>query len=117
MRGEEAYWNSCALLAIHSAVSYSDALRAGLGDDHLSADDHQKAAESLRRLLPANGMQDQTGLQHLQHLTSKKSRVAYGDQRLTGNDYQLLVTKAERFAKWANNMGSLLKIEGWQNDD
>ena len=116
-RGDEPYWNSSALLAIHSAVSYSDALRTGLGDQKLSADDHNKAADALQKILSSRTSGDQTGLAHFRYLLSKKHLVTYGDRRLEHTDYEALFTRAERFAQWADKTGSQLNIEGWQNGD
>lgn len=116
-RADEPYWNSSALLAIHSAVSYSDALRAGLGDKKLSADSHEKAADSLQKVLSAKISSDQAGLKHFRYLLSKKHLVTYGDQRLEHTDYEALFTKAERFAQWADRLGNQLNIEGWQHGE
>ena len=115
-REDGTYVNSSALLAIHSALSYNDALRVGLGDTELSSEDHKSAASTTRRLLPADA-EIRTGLTHLDYLISRKSLVAYGDRRLSRDDYKLLITKAERFAQWANRIGSQLNIEGWRNVD
>jgi hypothetical protein len=116
-RTEESYWNSSALLAIHSAVSYCDALRAGLGEQRLPADDHKKASYALQKILPSKAPEDQTGLAHLRSLLSKKHLVTYGDHRLEHTDYETLFTKAERFAQWADKMGSQLNIKGWRRGD
>jgi hypothetical protein len=116
-RTDEPYWNSSALLAIHSAVSYSDALRVGLGDQKLAADDHNKAADALQNVLPSKTPGDQTGLAHFRYLLSKKHLVTYGDRRLEHTDYETLFTRAERFAQWADKIGSQLNIEGWQHGD
>jgi hypothetical protein len=50
-QGDDLYRNSSALLAIHSAISYADALRVGLGDSQLSNEDHKVATDRLKRLL------------------------------------------------------------------
>jgi hypothetical protein len=114
-RTDESYWNSSALLAIHAAVSYSDALRIGLGDQRLSADDHRQAADELQKALPSRNAGNQTGIKHLRYLLSKKHLVAYGDHRLEQADYETLFTRAERFALWADRMGNQLNIEGWKH--
>jgi len=117
MRGEEDYSNSSALLAIHCAISYSDALRIGLGDDRVSADDHQNAGDALQRLLLAKRLQNQTGLKHLQYLLSRKNLVAYGSERLNSNEIEALINKANRFQRWAHQVARQFKIEGWTHDD
>jgi len=116
MRDAEPYRNSVALLAIHSAVSYSDALRTGLGDERLASDNHDQAADSLRRLLQAKRVELGGGLNHLQYLLGRKSGVAYGDERLSNNELRKLILGAERFSAWANDMGKLLEVEGWTDD-
>lgn len=116
-RTDSSYWNSSALLAIHSAVSYSDALRVGLGDHSLASDDHGKAADALQKVLPSKNPDKNHGLGHLRYLLSKKHLVTYGDHRLERTDYETLFTKAERFAQWADKIGSQLNIEGWQYGD
>ena len=114
LRGDESHRNSSALLAIHAAISYSDALRAGLGDVKLGVD--SKAADALKRVLALKVVDDETGLGHLRYLLSNKSLVAYGDQRINAKDFEMLFTKAERFVAWANRIGMQLKIEGWTDD-
>jgi hypothetical protein len=96
-------------------VSYSDALRIGLGDRKLSADDHRQAADELQKALPFGNAGDHTGIKHLRYLLSKKHLVAYGDQRLEQADYETLFTRAERFALWADRMGNQLDMEGWKH--
>ena len=113
MRGDESYLNSSALLAIHSAVSYSDALRTGLGETKLSADDHTATVDTLRQVLLSKRYKDDSGLKFLRELLSKKNLVAYGNKGFS--DYQTLINRAEQFAKWSNKVGSQLKIEGWRD--
>ena len=84
-----------------------------LGDKMLAAEDHQVAAKVLKQLLSARGTEPESGIQHLLSLISRKTAVAYGGRRLSPTDYQLIFTQAERFAKWANRIGSQLNIEGW----
>jgi hypothetical protein len=117
MSDDEDHMNSSALLAIHSAISYSDALRAGLGDARLSSDDHRSAADTLQGLLKSTRVKEQKGLRHFKLLLSKKSRVAYSDQPLSLTECKDLITAAERFEVWANQVGKHLNLEGWTHDD
>jgi hypothetical protein len=113
VRDDEQFRDSSALLAVHSAVSFSDALRVGLGDAKLSSEDHGTAADALKRALLTRRWQDESGLKHLHDLTSKKSQIAYGGKRFS--DYRSLIDKAEKFAAWSNKVGGQLRIEGWRN--
>jgi len=74
LRGDASHRYSSALLAIHAAISYSDALRIGLGDTKLGRDDHNRAAEALKEILPVGSLSDETGLGHLRYLLSNKLR-------------------------------------------
>ncbi len=108
------YRHSAALLAIHSAISYSDALRTGLGDTELAADDHRKAALSLQKLLRARKFENQTGLTQFDYLVSQKTNIAYGNKRLADGVLDKIVASAQKFAIWANRTGTNLKLDGWQ---
>jgi hypothetical protein len=115
MRTDPAFRHSAALLAIHSAISYSDALRMALGDNRLSADDHAKATTSLEKLLSERKMLDGAGFRHLNYLISQKSRVAYGDDRLVEAVLDKIVTSAQRFTIWVNGIGIKSNLEGWRS--
>jgi len=71
------YRYSSALLGIHGAISYCDALRIGLGSKGLSSDDHQSAARELRLLLASRKFENPQGVGRLEKLLSKKSMIAY----------------------------------------
>jgi hypothetical protein len=116
LRRKEDYPYSSALLAIHAAVSYCDALRIGLGDRELADDDHGTAARKLRLLLVERRRNlDDSGIKHLEMLTGKKSLVAYGKGRISDTDFENIFTKAERFAAWALRTGKDLDLGGWRN--
>ena len=115
MTEEETVAQSSALLAVHAAISYTDALRVGLREGKVTGDDHRLAADELESLLNHKRYADRSGLRHLRGLISKKSDIAYGRGNVRFQDCQNLVFKAKNFAAWANKMGSDLKIEGWRD--
>ncbi len=117
MHDEVTFASSTALLAIHSAISYTDALRVGLGDEKLAGDNHGQAVDALRGLLNTERIAGSEGLIHLHYLVSRKSVIAYGDRRLTETELSRLVIKAEMFAKWATGIAKQLRMEGWRHDD
>jgi hypothetical protein len=117
LQEDRAYRNSSALLAIHSAISYSDALRAGLGDERLASDGHDRAADALQNLIGARYPHGGSGVSHLRFLLSRKNVVAYSAKRMEHSDYESLFTRAGRFAKWADTAARELKIMGWKYED
>jgi len=107
------YRYSSALLGIHCAIAYSDALRYGLGSVKLSSEDHKSAARDLRSRLASRKFENLQGADRLEKLLSRKSRVAYSAEDTTENLAEEIVKQAQRFAKWAEDTGRELRIEGW----
>jgi hypothetical protein len=110
------YRYSSALLGIHGAISYCDALRAGLGSKRLSAGDHSRAAEDLKWLLDSRKFEQPQGVKHLKLLLSQKSRVSYAAETVRRDEAEDLAKRAGRFAEWAEDAGRALKIEGWGDE-
>jgi len=111
--------HSSALLAIHSAISYSDALRVGLGEGigELVSSDHKAAASKLEKLLNQKKYDKRQGVRHLERLIGKKNSVAYTPEVLTEEAVKAMIEQAQRFSVWAETTGSYLKIEGWRDDE
>ena len=108
--------HSPALLGIHGAISYCDALRIGLGSESVSSDDHRRATSELTSLLSGRKYDDRRGIPRLERLLAMKSTVAYFPKRVAVKDVYDIVQQARRFALWAESAGRELKIEGWRND-
>jgi len=96
-----AYRTSVALLAIHSAISFNDAILAGIKGQRSKADDHSAAARELLGICRERRLENTHGVRHLTSLLSSKSDVAYGEKRIDDNDIKSAMDKAERFANWA----------------
>jgi hypothetical protein len=117
LRDDGDYKNAAGLLAIHSAISYADALRVGLGDSRLQAESHTKSIIDLRNLLVQRRYENLSGVDHLAFLLSKKSAISYGKERFDLKSVQALNQRAERFAFWATGVGRKLNIGGWKDGD
>jgi hypothetical protein len=109
----EQYRYSSALLGIHGALSYGDALRTGMGIASVSSDNHQNAAKDLKSMLTLRKFEKAQGADRLEKLLSKKSRIAYQAEEFSENEIKDIVVQAERFASWAEDTGKRLQIEGW----
>jgi len=107
------YRNSSALLGIHAAISYGDALRVGMGNNRLSSEDHLSAAADLRSMLAARKFEKLQGADRLGRLISQKSKIAYAADTPTEYAIKQVIDQAQRFAYWAEETGKKLKIEGW----
>jgi hypothetical protein len=104
---------SPAQLGINCAISYSDALRSGMGREKLSSGDHSTAASDLESLLKSRNVESRKGIGHLKKLLRMKNRIAYDPVMVRENEVDDAVKQAERFADWAEEAGRKLKIEGW----
>ncbi|MGD0628169.1 MAG: hypothetical protein ABR987_02390 [Terracidiphilus sp.] len=107
------YRYSSALLGIHGAISYCDALRAGMGSKKLSSEDHSRAASELKSLLDSRRFEQKQGVRHFKLLLSCKTRISYAAEMVTTSEIEDVVKRAIRFADWAEETGEALKIEGW----
>ena len=98
-----AYRTSIGLLAIHSAISLSDAIKSGTNGKRGKYQDHAQAAGELERLCVSTKVSDRKGITHLKWLIGQKSFVAYSQYRLDDTSVRQAVDKAERFNAWAYN--------------
>jgi hypothetical protein len=109
------YKASSALLGIHSAISYSDALRTGMGCDDVSLDNHLGAANDLKARLASRKFENFQATRRLGRLLSSKNRVSYAAMAPRESEIEDILKQAERFAFWAEETGKQLQIEGWSN--
>ena len=95
-----AYASAAALLAVHSAISYSDALLIELGNSRPRGERHQAAVNALKRAC-AGAKVDQKGIKHLQKLLSAKTDISYGEKSVADERITALCIAADRFQTWA----------------
>ncbi len=107
------YKFSSALLGIHCAISYADALRVGMGSKNLSSDNHLDAVADLESMLTLRRYEKVKGATRLKAILSKKSQIAYNLQATNEKEAKEILLQVERFAAWAEETGKNLNIEGW----
>jgi hypothetical protein len=105
--------SSSALLGIHSAISYCDALRTGMGCVDVSSEDHGSAVKDLKLLLASRNFNNRQGADRLGKILSRKSRIAYASDAVRKEEVEEILKQAERFAFWAEETGRQLRIKGW----
>jgi hypothetical protein len=112
---DQRFRYSSALLAIHSAISYGDALCVGLGGAATGPRDHRERVPKLQKLLNERKHSAQHGLKHFENLLRDKSNVAYASKNITEKQAKAMADHAQKFSTWANTTGIDLKIEGWRD--
>jgi hypothetical protein len=98
-----AYASAAALLAVHSAISYSDAILMGLGGSRPRGEDHRQAIAALKRACTGAKI-DAKGIPHLQKLLGAKTDVSYGEKQVDGERISVLLIAADRFQRWAETV-------------
>lgn len=94
-----SYASAVALLAVHSAISYNDALHIQLTGTRCKYTDHRMAAESAKKAC-GKAKIPTDGIKHLEKLLSAKTDISYGDRAVDSERAEKLKTTAERFEKW-----------------
>jgi hypothetical protein len=98
-----AYRTGIGLLAIHSAISLTDAIKVGLTGKRGKYQDHAQSARELGKLCASNKVSNTQGINHLAWLLGQKNAVAYQHRRFDDDSVRLAVDKAEKFNAWAYN--------------
>ncbi len=106
-----SYGAAAALLAVHSAISYNDALLIKLTGKRPRGRDHKQAVKAIiiaceKAAIPGDG------IQHLDELVSAKTEVSYGEEEADNERVHILCLAAEQFYRWVE---PLLK-EAYDND-
>ena len=98
-----AYGSAAALLAVHSAISYSDAVLIGLGDSRPRGENHAQAATALKRVCTKAKI-DSQGIAHFQRLIGAKTDISYGNRPIDHDRVRAFCVAAERFQVWAERI-------------
>ena len=95
-----AYAAAAALLAVHSAISYNDAILITLTGQRPRGSEHSGAVVAIRKACGTAKVNTQ-GVEHLSKLLCAKTDVSYGDHRVSNEKAEALCVLAERFQTWA----------------
>ena len=108
-----AYGAAVALLAVHSAISFSDALLVSLTGERPHGQDHRKAIETITKACHKAKIPSE-GIRHLAKLVSAKTDVSYGDKAVEDERIEFLFVSAGRFQAWAERLLVAKGRSAWQ---
>ena len=94
-----SYGEAVALLAVHSAISLSDAVVVAMIGARSNAQDHVAASKPLETLCQKKRL-DRSGIKHLSWLLHRKTRFAYDDDVVVYAEIKLAAIAASRFRAW-----------------
>jgi hypothetical protein len=106
----ESYAAAVALLAVHSAISYSDAVILGLGGTRPKSENHRDAITILKRVCKHQAIDYQQGVRQFEKLLGAKSDISYGPDVITDEKVMVLCTAAERFEAWSEKTIKVFKV-------
>ena len=98
-----SYASAVALLAVHSAISYNDALLVKLRGRRPRSQDHAEAIAAIRKAC-GEARIDPKGVVYLTKLLTVKTDVSYGDRMVDNDKAEALRFLAERFQAWAERL-------------
>ncbi len=97
------YASAVALLAVHSAISFNDALLTRLTGKRPKGDDHERVVSATRNACVKDNIEMQ-GIKHLARLLSAKTDISYGDKEVEYERIETLYETARRFQTWAERV-------------
>ena len=110
----EHYGHCVTLMAIHSAISFTDAVLIGCTGQRSNEADHNAVLKPMLKLCGTRRIEPD-GVNHLRWLLSRKTDFVYGDAVVTVKDMRLAKVKAERYQIWVYQCFPELKDESHSN--
>ena len=98
-----AFASAVGLLAVHSAISFSDAVLISLTGNKPRSQDHKQAVAAIAKACRQAKVQTD-GIRHLVKLVGAKTDVAYGDKTVEDERIEFLYVSAGRFQAWAERL-------------
>jgi hypothetical protein len=87
-----------AIVAVHAAIAYADALSIAFRDLKSVDGDHSMAVVTLRHAMGHRA--DEAQMKRLGNIIDEKSAVSYQGQYYTLDDAKAVVEKLDAFAEW-----------------
>ena len=93
------YGNAVAIIAIHAAIAYTDALTIAYGGVKSGEGEHLRAVDVLKDVLGTRA--DAGAVRVLTRVLQKKDAVSYQGEYYTMAEARTLVEQAQEYARWA----------------
>ena len=100
---ELEYWTAAAVLIVHSAIAYADALCIKLAGQRSVGDSHEHTVTLLEENV-AGGEEKGKALSQLMYIIEEKTRVSYLGEMISPAGTKDLWKRLGRFRAWALNI-------------
>ena len=94
------YWTAAAVLIVHAAIAYADALCVKIAGQRSVGESHEQLVVLLDEHI-AGKDQKKRALNQLRYIIEEKTRVSYLGEILTPSMTRELWKRLERFREWA----------------
>ena len=101
---ETKYGNGLAIIAIHAAIAYTDALTIAYRGIKSQDGDHARAADVLAHALGSQEREHARQVNRLRAILQGKSDVSYSGQYYTLEEGRRIVRDTTEFIRWAEEM-------------
>ena len=106
---DDSYGNALALIIIHSAIAYTDALTIAFGNIKSSEGDHLRTVDTMKTAL--GNRTDSDALRNLTAILGEKDKVAYQGIYYSVEHAKRLMKKFVAFADWAETTYDLRPVK------
>lgn len=98
---DEFSGNGVAVLCVHAAIAYGDAIGILAAGKKSKSGDHRDAAAFLASVIPIRTTEDKAALRAFQAILNRKDEVSYADDILDASEAEALLERLGKFAHWA----------------
>ena len=95
--------NGVAVLCVHAAIAYGDALAILAAGRKSKSGDHRDAAPFLSSIVPVRTAADKAAIRAFQAILNRKDEVSYADDILDESEAAALLDRLRIFARWAES--------------
>lgn len=99
LMAEAKYGNGLAIIAIHAAIAYTDALTTAFREIKSTDGDHTRAADVLVHALGHQASPEQ--MRRLKGILNAKTHASYSGAYYTLQDGQNILRETELYVRWA----------------
>ena len=98
---DEFSGNGVAVLCVHAAIAYGDALAIFSAGKKSKSGDHKDAAPFLASSVKIQTAEDKAAMRAFQTLLGRKDEVSYMQILVNNHEAGVLLEKLQTFARWA----------------
>ena len=98
---DEFSGNGIAVLCVHAAIAYGDAIAIFAAGQKSKSGNHRDAGPFLASVVPIRSSEDKAAMRAFEIILSRKDEVSYMQDLLSQREAVILLDKLHSFARWA----------------